>query len=136
MNPKKFLAAFANYLVIVFVVATGWHLGLFKEVYANSGVRAEPLLNLGLLSMILQGLVMSYLYPIYYRGGSPATEGLEFGLLMGIFMGSYGALAEAGKFDVGSVSNFIFYEGAFFLLQFSLVGVAIGLVYGSQTRRT
>ena len=49
---------------------------------------------------------------------------------MGLFMGSYGVLAEAGKFDVGPVGPFIATEGAFFLLQFAIVGTAIGLLYG------
>ena len=49
---------------------------------------------------------------------------------MGLFMGSYGVLAEAGKFDIGPVGPFVATEGAFFLLQFAIVGTVIGLVYG------
>jgi len=49
-------------------------------------------------------------------------------------MGSYGALAEAGKYDVGPVSSYICYEGAFFIIQYAIVGIVIGLIHGKKFR--
>jgi len=68
--------------------------------------------------------------------GTPALEGLKFGVLMRLFMGSYGVLAETGKFDIGPVGPFIAAEEAFFLLQFAIVGTVIGLVYGRVSAAT
>jgi hypothetical protein len=127
---KKFAFAFLAYLCITFVFATVWHLVLFKELYAAAGMRTEPLFHLGILSMLIQASLMAYLYPRFQSGGTPALEGLRFGVLMGLFMGSYGVLAEAGKFDVGPIGPWIAAEGAFFVIQFAIVGTAIGLVYG------
>lgn len=45
-------------------------------------------------------------------------------------MGSNAVLAEAGKNQVGSLRTWITLEGAYYLLQFTLVGMVIGLVYG------
>src|SRR3989442_5738859 len=42
----------------------------------------------------------------------------------------YTTLFRSGKFDIGPVGTFIAVEGAFFLLQFAIVGTVIGLVYG------
>ena len=131
---KKFTLAFLAYIVLVLVIATVWHLGLFKDVYLNARMREAPIFQLGILSILIQAAIMAYLYPRFFKQGSPAKEGLKFGLLMGIFMGSYGVLAEAGKFDVGPVPTFLLYEGIFFIIQFAIVGVAIGLIYGQPPK--
>jgi hypothetical protein len=134
MNLKKFLLATVGYIVVTFVIAAGWHLALFKDLYEALGIftRKEPLIHLGVISMILQGLVLAYVYPIGYQGGSPVKEGLKFGLLMGIFMGSNAVFAEAGKQQVSSLSTWLILESVYYLLQFSLVGVVIGSIYGKD----
>ncbi|MGH7547582.1 MAG: hypothetical protein ACREMM_05345 [Gemmatimonadales bacterium] len=131
MNSKFWIAA-ASYLVLTFVIAAGWHLALFKDVYARLGVftRPRPIIPLGILSMVLQAAVVAYLYPFFYRGGTPLAEGAMFGLLLGVFMGSNAVLAEAGKNEVGSLGTWIALEGVYYLLQFTLVGLVVGLVYG------
>lgn len=136
MNKKGFALACVAYLVIVMVVATVWHLGLFWDVYVAAGMREQPLFQLGIASMVIQALIVAYLYPRCTLTGAPITRGLKFGLLIGLLMGSYGALAEAGKYDVGPVGRFVFYEGVFFLLQYSIVGMVIGLVYGKRAERS
>jgi hypothetical protein len=129
-DRRRFTLAFFAYVIITFVFATVWHLVLFKDLYMAAGMRREPLMHLGILSMLIQAFLMAFLYPRLRGTGSPALDGLKFGVLMGLFMGSYGVLAEAGKFDVGPVGPFVAIEGAFFLLQFAIVGAVIGLVYG------
>jgi len=136
MSTKRFVYAWVAYVVITFVAAAGWHLGFFKTVYDELGVftRKEPIIWLGVLSMLLQGVVIAYLYPSFYRGGSPARSGAWFGLLMGVFMGSNAVLGEAGKNEVGSLSTWILLEGAFYVLWPVLFGIAIGLIYGKRGR--
>ena len=131
MNSKFWLAA-GSYLVLTFIIAAGWHLALFKNIYARLGVftRPRPIIPLGVLSMVFQAAIVSYLYPRFYRGGSSLAEGAFFGLLLGIFMGSNAVLAEAGKNHVGSLRTWVALEGLYYLLQFTLVGVVIGWVYG------
>jgi hypothetical protein len=136
MDAKFWMAA-ASYLILTFVIAGTWHLTLFKNVHARLGAftRPKPIIALGLLSMVLQAAVVAYLYPLFYRGGAPATEGAVFGLLLGVFMGSNAVLAEAGKNQVGSLRTWIPLEGVYYLLQFVVVGIVIGLVYGSLPSR-
>lgn len=131
VTPQFWIAA-ATYLVLTFIIAAGWHLALFKNVYARLGVftRARPIISLGILSMVLQAAVVAYLYPFFYRGGDPLTEGAAFGLLLGVFMGSNAVLAEAGKNQVASLRTWIVLEGVYYVLQFTAVGLVIGLVYG------
>ncbi len=47
-------------------------------------------------------------------------------------MGSNAAFAEAGKNEVASLSTWLVLESFYYLLQFGLVGTAIGLIYGGK----
>ena len=136
MNAKFWIAAL-SYLLLTFAIAGGWHLALFKDTYARLGIftRPRPIIPLGVLSMVLQAAVVSYLYPLFYRGGSPLMTGATFGLLLGVFMGSNAVLAEAGKNQVTSLGTWIALEGVYYLLQFTVVGLVVGLVYGSLPSR-
>lgn len=131
MNVRFWIAA-ACYLVLTFIFAAGWHLVLFKDTYARLGsfTRAPPIIWLGLVSMVLQAIVVAYVYPRFYGGGSPVAEGATFGLLLGVFMGSNAVLAEAGKNQVGALRTWILFEGTYYLIQFVVVGIVVGLVYG------
>ena len=133
MNPKFWMAA-ASYLVLTFIFAASWHLALFKNIYTRLGAftRPKPIIALGLLSMVLQALVVAYLYPRLDLGGSPLANGACFGLLLGILMGSNAVLAEAGKNQVGPLGTWIPLEGVYYLLQFTVVGIVIGMVYGGR----
>ena len=124
-----------TYLVLTFPIAAVWHLGLFPQAYAAPSLRAQPLFVMGILSTVVQAIVVAYLFPRLHRGGSAAREGLRFALILGSFIASYGVLAEAGKFAVGSAASWVLYEGAFFAVQWIVIGVALGVVYEWTGRR-
>jgi len=127
----KFILSVAAYLVLSMVMVSLWHFAFFKDHYESiSIVRSEPLMQLGLVTMILQGCVLAFLYPVYslHAKGSSVGKGLTFGLLMGIFLGTYLSLAEAGKYMVPSVWEWIAVEGSLSMIQFALVGVALGFI--------
>jgi hypothetical protein len=132
MKAKTFVLAVMGYVVVTFVIAAGWHLVLFKGLYDQLGIftRKEPVIPLGIISMVMQGLVLAYLYPLFFRGGRPVKEGLKFGLLMGILMASVAVFAEAGKQQVNSLMIWLAFESVYYLLQFSIVGMIIAGIYG------
>ena len=134
MNVKKFVLAAIAYVVVTFVIAAGWHLVLFKDLYDQLGIftRKEPLIPLGLASIIMQALVLSYLYPMCSKGGSPLKDGLKFGLLIGVLMASIAVFAEAGKQNVSSLATWLIFESVYYVLQFGFVGVVMALIYGKR----
>jgi hypothetical protein len=134
---KKFIFAFVAYGVITFVMAAGWHLGVFASVYEQLGVftREKPIIALGVFSMLIQAGVVAYLYPRFYRGGNPIKTGALFGFLLGLFMGSNAVLGEAGKNKVGSLITWILLEGAFYVIWPIFAGMAVGLIYGKETKK-
>ncbi len=137
MDAKKFVLAVIAYIIITFAVAASWHLVFFKGLYDQLAIftRKEPLIPLGIVSIVMQALVLAYLYPAFYKSGSPAGEGLKFGLLIGVLMASIAVFAEAGKQNVSSLSTWLAFESVYYLLQFGLVGVVVGVIYGKGALR-
>ncbi|MBI2513379.1 MAG: DUF1761 domain-containing protein [Opitutae bacterium] len=132
----KYLYAALAYTGVTFALAAPWHFVLFPDLYHSFRLynRAEPIVPLGLLSMLIQGVVLALLYPRWYRGGSPLAEGVKFGLLLGLFLFSVSTLANAAKIEVTGLGRFVGVQAIFHFLQFALAGAAIGLVFGRLER--
>ncbi len=137
MTTKKFTFAVLAYVFITFAIAAGWHLVLFKDLYDQLGIftRKEPIIPLGITSIVMQAVVLSSMYPRFYGGHSVIKEGLAFGLLIGVLMASIAVFAEAGKQQVSSLSTWLLFESAYYLLQFGVLGVVIAAIYGKEPNR-
>lgn len=129
---KKFVLATAVYSAITMILGYTWHLIIFKDLYHDLGIynREPPIIPLGFISMLVQGVVLAYLYPRFYKGGAPILQGVNFGLVMGLFLFSVSTLANAAKIQVTSMSTWLSIQTAFHLIQFLIVGAGIGAVYG------
>jgi hypothetical protein len=77
----------------------------------------------GLLAMF----ALAYMYAKGYEGGSGVMEGLRFGLLLGIFAVGYIAVGDYVVLNIGR--KLALSMAAAGLVEFSLVGLAIGAVY-------
>ncbi len=132
MITRKFLLATLGYIVVTFIIAAAWHLVLFKDLYDQLGIfsRKEPLIHLGLISMMMQGFVLAYIFPILRTNETVIKRGLKFGILIGILMASSAVFAEAGKQQVSSLSTWLLLESTYYVIQFAIVGTVIGLIYG------
>ncbi len=123
------------YIVATFVTQAGSHFAINRAHYAEvSFMRSDPIFSLGILSMIIQGVILTYLYGLYARGRFTWGNGWGFGLLVGTFFVSYPALAEAAKFQVPSVLPWIAVEGIVGLLQFSIFGILLAMIYSKFNR--
>lgn len=134
---KKFLLATAFYSIVTMIHGFTWHFNFFPELYAQLGVynRDPPIIPLGFASMVIQGIVLAYLYPLWYRGGSPIFEGIKFGLILGVFLFSVSTLAVGAKIHVSSIPLWLGIQSLFHLIQFGLAGAGIGWIYGSEPLR-
>lgn len=133
---KKFVFATLIYLVFSMIHGLTWHFLFFKDLYDSLGIynRVEPIIPLGLTSMLIQGIIIAYLYPFVFKGGSPVKEGLRFAFIMGLFLFSVSTLANGAKIQVTSMSQWVAVQSAFHVIQFTLTGIGIGFVYGKNPR--
>ncbi|HEX9655787.1 MAG TPA: hypothetical protein VGB89_02585 [Bacteroidota bacterium] len=127
---KKIIAGTITYILVSFIVQAVSHFAINQSHYASiSFIKQEPILWMGVLTMVIQGALLSHLYTYYCQGDSTAKKGLIFGLMTGLILVSYIALVEPSKYDVPSVSSWITVEGIAGIVQFSLFGILLGLLF-------
>ena len=121
------------FMVVSFAVQAGSHFVLNVEHYAGIPImRAEPIMPLGILAMVVQGTLAGLLFPTVWWADGSLRSGLKFAWLLGAFLASYIVLAEPAKYLVPSVPAWMLVEGAASFVQFSLFGVLIALIHRTQ----
>lgn len=129
IDLRKIVLGTVAYVVISFVLQALNHFVVNKAHYSSIPfMRAEPIMALGIFTMILQGVILSYVFLTLHKAGATKSEGLSYGLLMGLFLGSYIALVEPSKYVAPSVSSWIAVEGMASLLQFGVFGVMLATI--------
>jgi hypothetical protein len=129
---RRLWLGMAAYLIPTFPIAFVWHLVLFEPQYhALHLYRADPIIPLGLASMVIQSVVFSWVFPHLFAGNrsSILKDGLLYGLGAGLLSWSFTTLAVAAKHPMASISDYVFLETAFTILQFLIVGPLIALAH-------
>ena len=130
---KRFWLGLAAYVVPTFALGFLWHLVLFAQQYQVLQIyRSDIIIPFGLLSMFIQGAILSWLFPKIMSDGTNSSwllQGLKFGLLVGLFAWSYSTIAVAAKHVMTSVPLFLELETGFTVLHYAIVGPLIALVY-------
>ena len=131
---KKFVYVVLAYVVTSMICGMLWHFVFFDKTYHSLGIynRIDPIIPLGLLSMTIQGIIIAYLFPFYYKDGNSIAHGIKFSLIIGLFLFSVSALANAAKIEVASMSTWIILQASFHFVQFIIVGILIGFVYSKR----
>jgi len=129
-RPLTVLLTVVVYVVATFCVQGTSHFVLNASHYANIPImRTEPLVPMGLASMVVQGLIVAWLFPTFNRGGRPIRNGVIFSCALGGFLASYIVLGEAGKYSIPSIGSWIAVEGAAAVVQYVVFGVFLGLLH-------
>ncbi|MDD9948069.1 MAG: hypothetical protein OXU48_00890 [candidate division Zixibacteria bacterium] len=135
INVKKLILGTAAYTICTFSLAVVWHIFLFSERYESFGYfEGEPDFLLGLLTIVLQGVLLSTLFPMLKAEGTSFRRGIRFAFITGAFFWTSHVLAFVAKQKVPGVSAFIWMETAYLLLQFGLFGLIIGVIYRGETQ--
>ena len=127
---RKHVLAVLAYVVATFATQAVSHFGVNAARYAALPyLRAQPIFALGVLAMLIQGSVMSYLYAQRPQAGRSIGQAVLFAWLVGSILVSYEALAEPAKYSVPSVASWIAVELAAGIVQFTLYGALLGWVH-------
>jgi hypothetical protein len=126
---RDFILGVAGYSIATLALAAPWHFVFFKELYHGLGIynRAEPIIPLGITSMLVQGAVMAWLYPKAYPRRS-AWNAMLFSWAMGLFLFSVSTMANAAKINVSSISSWLAVQAAFHFVQFTLAGLVFAWI--------
>src|SRR3989441_10694707 len=108
---RKHVLAVLVYVVATFATQAVSHFGVNAAHYAAvTYLRPQPVFALGILSMLIQGSIMAYLYAHVPGAGRSIGHAVFFAWLVGGILVSYEALAEAGKYNVPGVGSWIAVE--------------------------
>jgi hypothetical protein len=86
-------------------------------------------LPVGMAAIFIAIVALALLYARLYRGGPGLTEGAVFGLLIGVFV--LGAFAVHNYVNLNIGATLTTYSAIAYLIEWTIVGVVIGLVYRS-----
>lgn len=126
----RIMLSVASYVVIVFPLAIAWHIGLFKERYEAFGYFAgEPNIPVGLLTIVVQGLALAFIYPLFHTGSAGFLRAFQFAGLIGLFFWTSHVLALVAKQNVPNAGGFILMESGYLIVQFGLFALALGFIY-------
>jgi len=126
----KHLLSVLGFIVVSFTVQGLNHFVINKAHYdAIEFARAEPVIALGILAMIIQGLILSLAMVKVAPNGANVKDGLLVSVAFGLFLASYIALAEPAKYAAPSILSWFLTEGLVSTIQFVLFGVVLGLIH-------
>ena len=135
-RPIQMALTVVAYVLTTFAVQGTSHFAINADHFAAIPImRAEPLVPLGITSMLIQGLIFAWLYPVYANGASTLRKSIVFSWLIGGFLASYIVLGEAGKYAIPSLSSWIAVEASAALVQYTLFGVWLGLIHRTASNR-
>lgn len=130
MNAKRIALGTAAYTVVTFPIAVLWHVGLFTSLYQSFGYfEGEASFVVGLLAILMQGAILSGLYPLVRLSGHAMARGLKYSAIIGIFFWTSHVVAFVAKQTVTNAPLFIAMETGYLAVQFGVFGMLIGLIY-------
>jgi hypothetical protein len=129
--PRIVIAAIAATVVDALYGFVVWGQILNRE-FAQYPAIYRPADDMSALPLMLTGVLVgmffaSWIYAKGYEGGSGLIEGLRYGVLMGLLVGSYMAGVNYGILRIGKRMALTY--GIGWVGEWILVGLVIGLVY-------
>ena len=129
-KPATVLVTILAYVVATFGVQGASHFAINADHYAAISImRPDPVIPMGVGSMLIQGTIFALLFPTFNTAGSTIRNALVFSWTIGGFLASYIVLGEAGKYAIPSLSSWVLVEGTTAAVQFTVFGVLLGLIH-------
>ena len=133
ISSKKVAYGTIAYTVGTFSLAILWHVILFEDRYRTFGYfEGEPNFIVGLLTILVQGTILSVLFPLVRLSGSAYVRSFKFALLIGTFFWTSHVLAFVAKQAIDNPGVFVAMETVYLCLQFGLFGLLIGFIYREE----
>jgi len=127
MNTQKMFLAVVVGFIVMFALAGLFHLVIMGDFFREK-LGGEPMMQHVILSYLILAILMAYIYPHGYKGGSFVKEGLRFGILMGLMARLPLEVIQLGygRADV----SFVVIEAVWHMVEQGIGGIAIAYMYG------
>lgn len=128
MNVKKLALATLAGGAAMWLLAGLWHKLIMAQFYAHETEATHEGTGIILVAYLVLGVLMAYMYPLGYKGGRPAVEGLRFGIVIGLLWVFPHELAMAGAH--GESILYVLKNAAWHVVEQGVGGIVVGLIYG------
>ncbi len=126
---KKIILGTLAYTVITFIIAIIWHIVLFEDKYLAFGYfKGEPNMVIGFLTILIQGMVLTYLYNFFSFTGSNLVKSMRYVLIVGLFFWTSHVLALVAKQNIENAIQFILMESFYLTIQFGVFGICLSII--------
>jgi len=134
MSFTKTILAWISAFVVIFLLSMLWYgvivSGYNAQQFANVLRGPEDFsMLLIIIGYLVLAFILAALYPRGYKGnGSPISQGLRFGLWMGLLWALPTALIESGSYQFPLGARLL--DAAYHIVEFIIAGLVISWVYG------
>lgn len=133
MDTKKMTMAWLGAFVVMFMLSFVWHVPLMGEFNAENYSEvnlSEEEFSFALIAAgyLVLTFLMSYIFPLGFKGGSAVTEGMRFGVLLGMTRALPIALILAGAYKMPLSANLV--EAVYTIVESAIGGIVIAKIYG------
>lgn len=131
MKAKKLIMATIVAFVIMVLLSSLWYMVIMGDYYNQEFTevqRPEFKMVWIFIGYLVGAFLMAYIYPLGYQGGSPANEGMRFGLLIGLITALPSALVYYGVWTIPFGPTLI--DVIYLIIEKIVGGLVIGLIYG------
>ncbi len=128
----RILIACISYVVLTFAIAMIWNMVLFRDIYislAANSLRSQPIIMLGLLSVITEAVTLSLLFHFYFRQSASLKGAVALAVSVGIFSMTYASFTVPAKFIIDPIWQYVSLEIIFGLIHYGLVGAAFFFIF-------
>ena len=121
------VASFAFGFLVMWLVPA-----LFEEGHKYPAVfrpkeEMMTVMPIGLVATFISILVVAIIFAMIHQNGSGITEGLRFGVLIGIFVVCASVLHNYVNLNIGL--KLALMQAAAYFVQWTIVGIVIGVIY-------
>ncbi|TRX61871.1 hypothetical protein FNH22_03600 [Fulvivirga sp. M361] len=129
---KKVLISGLLCTMSIALVGVTWHVVLFKGQYIYLGVynrMDDPIYAFGFLAWILEGFGIAYLFSKSSYAKKGLFSVLKFVWLVGMIVSATETIGSAAKKHIPDMVQWILLSGGFILINYSIMGIALWMVY-------
>ena len=137
MDGKKLVYAALAGFAVMFILSGIWYNAVMgdyykdvmKDVYRADAILDPPNMVFITLGILIYALIMAYMFPIGYKGGSAVSEGLKFGAVIGVLITVPMTFIKMGLMSASATPEIL--DAIYQIVEKSIGGIVIAMVYGS-----
>ncbi len=138
MDSKKLIYSTLASFAVMWILSGIWYMVVMADyydeamagIYNASAILEEPNLVFIAIGYFIYALIMAYMFPIGYKGGSAVSEGLKFGAIIGVLITVPMTFINMGLLSACAGPALV--DAIYQIVEKAIGGIVIAKVYGGS----